>query len=134
MIRYHQINPSLFIRNRSNLIQSLKSNSLVVLNANDIMPTNTDGVMAFRQNSDLFYLSGIDQEETIMVLYPDAPQPEYQEMLFLKETNEQIMIWEGQKYTKDQAREVSGIQSIYWLSEFEAIFSRFKVKGREKVG
>jgi Xaa-Pro aminopeptidase len=128
MTRYHQIDPSLFIRNRSNLIQNLKPNSLVVLNANDIMPTNADGVMPFRQNSDLFYLSGIDQEETILVLYPDAPQTEYKEVLFLKETNEQIMIWEGQKYTKEEAREITGIKHIYWISEFESIF--YKLMGQ----
>ncbi len=124
MTRYHKIDPSLFIQNRNRLIQALKPNSLVILNANDIMPTNADGVMPFRQNSDLFYLSGIDQEETILVLYPDARQPEYREMLFLKETNEHIMIWEGQKYTQAKAREVSGIENVYWLSEFTSLFAK----------
>lgn len=124
MARYHPIDSRLFIHNRRNLIQHLKPNSLVVLHANDIMPTNADGVMPFRQNSDLFYLSGIDQEETILVLYPDAPHADYKELLFVKETNEQIMIWEGQKYSKSQAASLSGIEAIYWVEEFETILGK----------
>lgn len=124
MRRYHQIDPSLFINNRKNLAQHLKPNSLVVLNANDIMPTNADGVMPFRQNSDLFYLSGIDQAETILVLYPDAPEASWKEMLFLKETNEHIMTWEGQQYTPEEAKDLAGIDHIHWLAEFESIFHK----------
>ena len=123
MVRYHKIDPSLFINNRKNLAQHLKPNSLVVLNANDIMPTNGDGIMPLQQNSDLFYLSGIDQEETTLVLYPDAPQTQWKEMLFLKETNEHIMTWEGQKYTQEEARDIAGIDNIHWLHEFESIFN-----------
>jgi Xaa-Pro aminopeptidase len=124
MARYHSINPNLFISNRKKVLQLLKPRSLVVLNANDIMPTNADGTMPFRQNSDLFYLSGIDQEESILVLYPDAPHESYRELLFVKETNEQMMIWEGQKYTKPEAKAISGIKHIYWLSEFEKVFAK----------
>ena len=121
-MRYQPIDPTLFINNRKNLVKHLLPNSLVVLNANDIMPTNGDGVMPFRQNSDLFYLSGIDQEETILVLYPDAPQAAWRELLFVKETNEHIMIWEGQKYTQEAATEVSGVARVHWLQEFPALF------------
>lgn len=122
-MRYKKIDPTLFINNRKNLVKHLPPNSLVVLNANDIMPTNGDGVMPFRQNSDLFYLSGIDQEETILVLYPDAPQAAWRELLFVKETNEHIMIWEGQKYTQEAAIEVSGVARVHWLKEFPALFN-----------
>jgi Xaa-Pro aminopeptidase len=121
-MRYKKIDPSLFINNRKKLTEHLKPNSLVVLNANDIMPTNGDGVMLFRQNSDLFYLSGIDQKETILILYPDAPKEEWKELLFLKETNAHIMIWEGQKYTEEAARDTSGITNIHWLDAFSAMF------------
>lgn len=122
MLRYHSIDPSLFINNRKKVTQLLQPNSLVVLNANDIMPTNGDGILPFRQNSDLFYFSGIDQEETILILYPDAPKKEWKEILFIKESNEQIAIWEGKKYTFETAHATSGITSIHWLQEFERIF------------
>jgi Xaa-Pro aminopeptidase len=121
-MRHKRIDPSLFINNRKNITKHLKSNSLVVLNANDMMPTNGDGVMPFRQNSDLFYLSGIDQEETILVLYPDAPKEEWKELLFVKETNEHIMVWEGQKHTAADAIDISGIAHIHWLDAFAAMF------------
>jgi len=121
-MRYTKIDSSLFINNRKKLAKHLKPNSLVVLNANDIMPTNGDGVMPFCQNSDLFYLAGIDQEETILILYPDAPKEEWQELLFVKKTNEYIMVWEGQKYTKEAASDTSGIAHIHWLDTFAAVF------------
>ncbi|OJW68381.1 MAG: X-Pro aminopeptidase [Candidatus Amoebophilus sp. 36-38] len=122
MLRYAPIHSNLFINNRKRLIQHLEPNSLVVLNANDIMPSNGDGILEFRQNSDLFYLSGIDQEETILLIYPDAPKNQWKEIIFVKETNEHIAVWEGQKYTQEVAQATSGISSIHWLHEFENIF------------
>jgi Xaa-Pro aminopeptidase len=86
------------------------------------MPTNADGVMPFRQNNDIFYLSGIDQEESILVICPEATDPKHREILFLKETSEKIAIWEGDKLTKEQATDVSGIKTVYWLDQFESIF------------
>ena len=121
-MRYKNIDVNLFIGNRKKLAAQLKPNSLVVLNASDIMPTSGDGVLAFRQNSDLFYLSGIDQEETILVLYPDAPKAAWKELLFVKKTDEQIMIWEGAKYTQEGARDVAGVANVHWLEDFEAVF------------
>ncbi|MHA7878025.1 MAG: aminopeptidase P N-terminal domain-containing protein [Bacteroidota bacterium] len=121
-MRYPKIDPRLFMHNREQLVKHLKPNSLVVLNANDIMPTNGDGVMPFRQNSDLFYLSGIDQEETILILYPDAPKEEWRELLFVKETNAHMMVWEGQKYTEQAASDTSGIIHIHWLDAFATVF------------
>ena len=100
----------------------MKEGSLAVFNSNDIMPTNADGLMPFRQNNDLFYLSGIDQEESILVIFPAAKDEKHKEILFLKETSDEIAIWEGAKLTKEGASKVSGIQTVYWLSEFEDVF------------
>ncbi|MEO1055066.1 MAG: aminopeptidase P family protein [Bacteroidota bacterium] len=122
-MKYNPLPKELYISNRKNLEKSLKPNSIAVFNSNDIMPTNADGVMAFRQNNDLFYLSGIDQEESILVIYPDFHDQTKREILFLKETNENIAIWEGHKFTKSEATELSGIQNIQWLSSFESTFN-----------
>lgn len=122
-MRYKSINPKLFIANRKRLHTELKSNSVLVVNANDIMPTNSDGTMRFRQNSDLFYLTGVDQEETIYVMCPDFPDEKYQEVLFLKETSELIATWEGHKLTKEEARKATGIDTVLWLSEFPRLFN-----------
>jgi Xaa-Pro aminopeptidase len=120
-MKYPPIDYKLFIQNRANLASKLKPNSIAIFNSNDIMPTNADGTMLFRQNNDLFYMSGIDQEETVLVLMPDAPKPEWKEVLFIKETSEHIKIWEGCKLTKEQARDISGIQTIYWLSALDEV-------------
>lgn len=122
-MKYLPIPQTLFTTNRQRLYKHLKPNSLVVLNSNDIMPTNADGTMPFRQNSDILYFSGIDQEESILVLFPDAPDAKMREILFLRETNEHIAIWEGHKYTKDEATAASGIANIQWLSEFPVVFN-----------
>lgn len=123
-MRYEPIDSSLFIHNRQRLYPLLKPKSMVVLNANDLMPTNADGTMGFKQNSDLFYLSGIDQEETILVLFPDHPDPKFREVLFVRETNETIAVWEGDKLTKIQATERSGISRVHWTNQFETVFSQ----------
>lgn len=120
-MKYAQINSKLFIDNRKKFSKLLKPNSLAIFNSNDIMPTNADGSMGFVQNADLFWLSGIDQEETIVVIFPEAKLPEHREIVFIKETNEDIAIWEGAKLTKEQARSVSGIQTVLWLSDFQKI-------------
>lgn len=120
--RYAPIDPKLFIENRKRFTALMKPKSLAVFNANDVLPTNADGTMAFRQNNDLFYLSGIDQEETVLLIFPDAPDGAHKEVLFLRETNEHIAVWEGQKLTKEEARKVSGIQKVYWTHEFEKVF------------
>ena len=123
-MRYRSINPQLFINNRSNLAKLMLPNSLAVVNANDILPTNADGTLALRQNSDLFYLTGVDQEETILLLYPHAHEENMREILFVRETNENLAIWEGHKLTKEEARQVSGIKRVEWLSEFRPLFHR----------
>lgn len=122
-MKYLPIYSSLFIENRERLSQLLKPKSLAIFNSNDPMPTNADGTMGFHQNSDLFYLTGIDQEESVLLLFPNCPDPKHREVLFLKETSELIAIWEGYKYTKQHALEVSGIQKIYWTSQFETVLN-----------
>jgi Xaa-Pro aminopeptidase len=117
-----KIDKKLFVENRKRLTKELKPNSIVVVHANDVLPTNADGVMHFKQNTDLFWLTGVDQEESILVLYPDSPDPAYKEVLFLRETSELIAIWEGRKLMKDEATELTGIQNIIWLSDFNKIF------------
>ncbi len=128
-MRYGKINRELFVNNRKNLVRQIRDNSVVVVNANDVMPTNADGTMRFRQNSDLFYLTGVDQEETILVLCPDFPDEKYHEVLFLRETNETIATWEGHKLTKEEAREATGIKTVLWLSEFPKLFNTMMVMG-----
>lgn len=124
-MKYSSIPSSLFIDNRQKFKSQLKPNSLAVFVSNDIMPTNADGSMGFKQNSDLFYLTGVDQEDTILIVYPDVKDGKHKEVLFIKETSELIAIWEGAKLTKDQAKEVSGIEHIYWFHEFEKVSKAF---------
>ncbi|HEY3406009.1 MAG TPA: aminopeptidase P family protein [Ohtaekwangia sp.] len=128
-MRYKTIPKALFEENRKRLVKELKPNSVVVVNSNDIMPTNSDGTMGFRQNSDLFHLTGADQEESILVLCPDFPDKKYREVLFLRETSEHIAIWEGHKFTKEEAREISGIETVLWVSEFPRLFNTIMVMG-----
>jgi len=113
------IQPKLFIKNRQKLNALIPQGSIAILHSNDLMPTNADGVMSFKQNSDLFYLTGVDQEETILLLFPSAQDHSLREILFLKETSEDIAIWEGAKLTKDEATKSTGIKTIKWTSEFE---------------
>ncbi len=121
-MRYAPIDPQLFVENRARLKQLLPPRSLAVVNANDIPPTNADGTLGFVQNSDLFYLTGVDQEETILMLQPDAQDEKFREMLFLRETSDDIATWEGHKLTKEEARKRTGIKEVRWLSEFPMLF------------
>ena len=118
-MKYSQINPSLFINNRNLLSAKLEENSIAIFNANDIMPTNSDGTMPFKQNSDLFWLCGVDQEESVLAIVKNNNQ--VQEMLFLKETNEHIAIWEGAKLDKELAQKNSGVEKIYWLNQMDEV-------------
>ena len=116
---YLPIDKQLFIKYRALFNSKIKGNGLAIFNANDIMPTNADGTMPFRQNNDLFWLSGVDQEESILLLFPNHTDKNMREILFLKETNEHIAIWEGAKLTKDDALKTSGIKTVFWLDELE---------------
>ncbi|NND64264.1 MAG: aminopeptidase P family protein, partial [Flavobacteriaceae bacterium] len=121
-MKYQRIDSSLFSNNRKNFMAQMKPKSLAVFNSNDIYPVSADSTMPFNQHRDIFYLSGVDQEESILLLFPEAVEEKHREVLFLRETNEHIAIWEGEKLTKEKALEVSGIKTVYWLSEFDKIF------------
>jgi len=120
-MRYEKIANDLFIGNRTRFVAEMKQNTIAILTSNDVKHNNADDVMGFAQNNDLFYLSGIDQEETILILYPEAFKKENREILFIRETNEHIKIWDGEKLTKDQATEVSGVTRVEWLQDFEKV-------------
>jgi len=128
-MRHESIGKELFITNRKRLVNELKPNSITVFNSNDVMPTNADGTMPFRQNSDLFYLSGINQEESRLVICPDFPDKKYREVLFLIEPNELREKWEGHKLTKKEASEISGVETVVWISEFQNLFRHMMVMG-----
>jgi Xaa-Pro aminopeptidase len=121
-MRHAPIPAKLFVQNRDRLRKQLLPHALVVVNANDILPTNADGSLVLLPNSDLFYLTGIEQEESILVLAPQASDEKLREILFLREPNEHLRIWEGHKLSQEQARRVSGIRTIKWLSEFRSVF------------
>ncbi|MFB6257731.1 MAG: aminopeptidase P family protein [Flavobacteriales bacterium] len=120
-MRYQPLATDLYIRNRQKFCDRLPVGAMAIFHSNDFMPTNADGTMPFRQNNDLFYLSGIDQEESILLLFPDAFHEKFREVLFVKETNEEIRIWEGDKLSKDQASEFSGIKTVHWTEAFEKV-------------
>ncbi len=122
-MKYNKINSSLFIKNRNNFMKSMNGNSIAFFNSNDIYPISADSTLAFEQHRDIFYLSGVDQEESILVLCPNAKQDKHKEILFLKETNDHIAVWEGPKLNKDQAFETSGVKTVYWLKDSEKIIA-----------
>jgi len=121
-MKYHLISNHLFTKNRAKFISQMKSNSIAVFNSNDVFTTGADSTMPFEQHSDIFYLSGVDQEESILLLFPDAMDSNHREVLFVKETNDHIAIWEGAKLTKEQAIKTSGVKTVYWLSDFDKVF------------
>lgn len=118
-MKYHQIDNALFIKNRQKFTAQMKPKSVAVFNSNDIYPVSADSTLPFAQHRDIFYLTGADQEESILLLCPDAPYEHLREVLFLRETNEHIAVWEGEKLTKERATQVSGIANIVWLKDFE---------------
>ncbi|MEJ6777980.1 MAG: aminopeptidase P N-terminal domain-containing protein [Akkermansiaceae bacterium] len=123
-MRFDPADPQLFVRNRARLAELLKGNSIAIFHSNDVMPTNADATMALRQNTDLYYLSGIDQEESVLVLFPDAHHEKDREILFVRETNEHIAIWEGAKITQEQATELSGVGNVQWTNNLDEILHR----------
>jgi len=122
-MKYEPIDNKVFYTNRKKFCSELKENSLVLINSNDEFPRSGDQNHLFKQNADLFYLGGIDQEQSILLLFPDCPNPLYKEVLFLRQTNELIAVWEGHKYTREEAEKASGIKTILWLQELDAILS-----------
>lgn len=127
-MKYDRIDSSLFIRNRKRFTANMQEKSVAVFNSNDIFPISADSTMPFQQHRDIFHLSGVDQEESILVLFPSCSNEKHREILFLRETNEHIAVWEGEKLTKESALEVSGIKTVYWLNQFDAIFKQLMVE------
>jgi Xaa-Pro aminopeptidase len=123
--------PDLYIQNRQRLLQLLPPNSLVVVNANDVMPTNADATIGLHQNSDLLYLAGVQQEQSILVLCPNAEDEKHREVLFLREPSGENELWEGHKLTKDEAFALTGIKRIHWLSEFSRFFHRLMCESEQ---
>ncbi len=121
-MKYDPIDASLFIKNRKKFMAKMKPKSIAVFNSNDIYPISADSTMPFQQHRDIFYLSGVDQEESILVLFPDAINKEQREVLFVRETNDHIAVWEGEKLSKVQGTKVSGIKNVQWLSNFDKVF------------
>ncbi len=121
-MRHAPIDSKLFTENRERLRKLLPAKSLAIVNANDVLPTNADGSLMLHPNSDLFFLTGIEQEESILLLAPDAHDPKHREILFLREPSEHLKIWEGHKHSKDEATKLSGVKQVKWLSEFPVIF------------
>src|SRR6195952_725484 len=117
-MKYLPISSSLFTNNRKNFVSRIKPNAIAIFHSNDEFPRNADQTFVFKQNADFFYLAGIDQEQSILLLYPDCPNQLYKEVLFLRQTNDQIAVWEGHKFTKEEAIKTSGIKNVYWLHEF----------------
>jgi Xaa-Pro aminopeptidase len=128
-MRYEPIDKELFINNRKRLVNAMKPNSLALFNSNDTMPTNADGTMPFRQNNDLFYLTGIEQEESILLICPGFREEQKREILFLRQPNEHLEKWYGHKLTKEEAKAISGIETVMWLQEFDALFHHLMVMG-----
>jgi Xaa-Pro aminopeptidase len=118
-MKYDSIDNQLFIQNRKRFTGRMKPNHIAVFISNDEVPRSADAQYLWRQNPDLFYLTGIDQEQTILLLYPDSPNPKQREILFLRKTNETIAVWEGHKYTKEEGKTASGIENIVWVDSFE---------------
>lgn len=123
-MKYDRINRDLYIHNRKRFAEKMEGHSLAIFNSNDIYPISADSTMPFQQHRDILHLSGVDQEESVLVIFPTARNEKHREVLFLKETNEHIAIWEGEKLDKQNAFEVSGIQTVYWLDQLDVILKQ----------
>ena len=121
-MKYLPISSQLFTKNRFKFLQQMQPKSIAVFNSNDVFSTGADSTLPFEQHRNIFYLSGVDQEESILVLFPSSTEAAHREILFLKETNDHIAVWEGAKLSKSQATATSGVQTVYWLKEFDSIF------------
>ena len=121
-MRYERLDKTIFRSNRRRFTSEMKPGSMAVFHANDRMPKSGDQYFPFRQQADFFRLTGIDQEDCVLLIFPEAPKKEYREILFIKHTNDHIAVWEGPKLSKEESKEISGIESIYWTNQFEQIF------------
>jgi Xaa-Pro aminopeptidase len=120
-MKYHPLNPEIFIQNRKRFSTRMEKNSIAIFNSNDEMPMNGDATYKFKQNSDLFWLSGIEQEDTMVILFPDNPDPKFREVLVLVRPNELKEKWDGRRWRADEAKKVSGITTVVWLDSLDAM-------------
>ena len=127
-MRYQPLSASFYRSNRSRFMAQMNGNSLAVFNSNDIYPISADSTLPFAQHRDIFYLCGVDQEESILVLFPNAIDPQHREVLFVRETNAHIAVWEGAKLSKAQATALTGIETVYWLSDFDRVFQELSTQ------
>ena len=119
-MKYHLLNSEIFIQNRKRFIERMEKNSIAIFNSNDELPTNGDALHRFKQNSDLYWLTGIEQEDTMVILFPDNPDPKLREILVLVRPNELKEKWDGKRLRAEEAKKISGIQTIVWLDSIEA--------------
>jgi Xaa-Pro aminopeptidase len=129
-MRYTPLSAETYTNHRKLLANQMTEGSLAIFNSNDIMPTNADGTMPFRQNSDMLYLTGVDQEESILTMFPNCSLPGHREILFLKETSDEIAIWEGEKLTKEKATALTGVKTVYWLSQFHSVLKTLMAEAK----
>ncbi len=122
-MKYKPLSPELFQHNRKRFTREMKPGTVAIFNSNDQMPRSGDQYFPFRQNAGLFYLCGIDQEESMLLLFPDCPREGHKEVLLIRRTNEHLAVWEGHKYTKEEAQQASGIEKVYFLDEAEAVLN-----------
>jgi Xaa-Pro aminopeptidase len=122
-MKYKPLNPELYRLNRRRFASQMKPDSIAIFHSNDMMPRSGDQFFPFRQNSALFSMCVLDQEETVIVLFPDCVKEGFQEVAFIKKTTEKIAIYDGQKYTKEEAQKVSGIQKVFWLDEMDKVLN-----------
>lgn len=120
-MKYLPLNQDIFVQNRKRFVASMDKNSIAIFNSNDELPTNGDAIHTFKQNSDLFWLSGIDQEDSMVVLFPDNPDPRFREVLVLVRPNEMKEKWDGKRLRAEEARQISGIKTIIWLDMLDAL-------------
>ncbi|MCH1539400.1 MAG: aminopeptidase P family protein [Flavobacteriaceae bacterium] len=123
-MRYQALSSNFYKKTRSSFMDEMLPKSIAIFNSNDTYPISADSVLPFEQHRDIFYLTGVDQEETILLLFPDAHDPKMREVLFVTETNDHIAVWEGAKLTKKQATERSGIETVFWLQDFDRILNQ----------
>ena len=126
-MKYSKINNSLFVNNRRNFLKKMIPKSIVFFNSNDLYPVSADTTLPFEQHRDIFYLSGIDQEESVLLLIKNEMDSNFQEILFLKKPNETLTHWEGEKLNEEKAFEISGIKTVYWLDDLEKIIKKLIV-------
>lgn len=120
-MKYLPLDPAIFIQNRKNFVARMDKNAIAIFNSNDELPANGDAIHKFKQNSDLYWLSGIDQEDTMVILFPGNPDPKLREVLVLVRPNEMKEKWDGKRLRAEEAKKISGISTILWLDSLEGV-------------